>query len=148
MPSYTGTNNIYDSWLKKIAEAVDLSSDTFKILLATSSYVPNQSSHAVLADISGEVSGNGYARQTLGSVTFNQAGGIATFDFADAEFVATTGPWTAHFWVIFDDTPAEKPLICYGLLNSAGGGTEVTVGGGNFLTFNVNASGLFRLVNA
>jgi hypothetical protein len=117
------------------------------MLLTSSLYVPDAANHSVLADITNEISGNGYARQTLGSVSYAQASGVAKFDFADPVFSASGGSWTARYWVVYDDTVVSpaKPLVAYGLLNSQGGGTDVTLGSGNTLTFQVNANGLFTI---
>lgn len=145
MATYTGTINIYNAWKDNMMESVNMATDTFKILLCTSSYTPNQSTHAVLADITNEVSGSGYARQTLGSVTSSQSAGTYTFDFADPVFTATGGSIVARYWVIYDDTPTSPadPLVAYGLIDNTP--ADVTTTDGNTLTFNVNASGLFTI---
>ena len=120
MTVYTGSANIYNSWSQYIAAAANLASDTFKIGLTTSTYTPSQSSHTVLADITNEVSGNGYSRQTLASVTWNQSSAVTTFDFADPVFTASGGSIVARYWFIFDDTVASptKPLVAYGPIQS------------------------------
>lgn len=148
MPSYTGTTNIYNSWAGNIAKSVDVSSDTFKMLLTTSAYTPSQSAHTVLADITNELSGNGYARQILGSVTFTQSTNVWTFDFADPVFTATGGSLVARYWVIYDDTPTSPadPLVAYGLIDSTP--ADVTTTDGNTLTININASGLFTVTRS
>ena len=145
MTNYTGTINIYNSWKENMVESANLGSDTFKILLCTSTYTPSISAHTVLADITNELSGNGYARQTLGSVTSAQSAGTYTFDFADPVFTATGGSLVARYWVIFDDTPTSPadPLVAYGLIDNTP--ADVTTTDGNTLTFTVNASGLFTI---
>ena len=145
MAVYTGTNNFYNSWKAEIGKVANLSSDVFKILLTTSSYTPNASTHSVLSDVTNELSGSGYARQTLGSVVWSQTAGTATFDFADPVFSAVGGTLTARYWVIFDDTVASptKPLVAYGLIDQTP--ADVVVTDGNILTFNINAAGLFTL---
>ena len=111
MATTTGTLVFYDSWMEKLAEAVNLSSDTFKVGLTTSSYTPDASTHDEYADITNEVSGNGYAQQTLGSVTFSQTGGTATFDAADPVFTASGGAIVARYYFIYDDTVSGS-LAC------------------------------------
>ena len=145
MTVYTGTINFYYSWLDNLVEIVRNDTDTFKVLLTTSSYTPSQSTHTVLADIANELSGNGYARQTLGSVSSSQSAGTYTFDFADPVFTASGGSLVARYWAIFDDTVGTptKPLVCYGLIDSTP--ANVTVTDGNTLTFNVNAAGLYTI---
>jgi len=143
MTSYTGTINFYNSWKEVKNEQANLGSDTFKVLLATSSYTPNASTHTVLADITNEVSGNGYARQTLTIVTSAQTGGTYTFDVSDPVFTASGGSIVARYWVIYDDTTTSPTdaLVCYGLIDSTP--ADVTTTDSNTLTLNINASGLF-----
>lgn len=147
MTVYTGSILIYHSWDEYLATGANASSDTFKIGLSTSSYTPSQSAHTVLADITNEVSGNGYARQTLGSVTWTRSGATATFDFADPVFTASGGSIVARYWWIFNDTVSSptKPLVAYGFVDATP--ADVTTTDGNTLTFNVNASGLYTLAH-
>ncbi len=145
MTIYGGTIAIYESWKEQIGKAPNLASDVFKMLLVTSSYVPDLAFHSVLSDVSGEVTGSGYVQQTLGNVTFSQSLGTAKFDFDDPVFSASGGNWTARRWIIYDDSVAVplKPLIAVGLIDSAD--MDVLVTDSNTLTFNVNAAGLFTL---
>lgn len=144
MTVYTGTIAKYNAWLDNMVESANLSSDTFKIGLVTSTYTFS-ASHSTLSDITNEVSGSGYARQTLGSVSSSQTSGTYTFDFADPVFTASGGSIVARRWFIYDDTPTSPadPLCFAGLINNAD--ADVTVTDGNTLTFNVNASGLFTI---
>lgn len=142
MTSYTGTIAFYNSWKDYLCEAVNSSSDTFIIGLVTSSYTFS-AAHSTISDITNEVSGNGYARQTLASISSSQTSGTYTFDFADPVFTASTGSIVARRWFIFDDTVAGDPLVCSGLISNAD--ADVTTTDGNTLTFNVNASGLYTL---
>lgn len=146
MASYTGTANIYNSWVEKMCEGGNLSSDVFKIGLTTSTYTPDQAAHDELADITNEVSGSGYARQTLGSVTSNRSTNVLTFDFADPVFTASGGSIVARYWFIYNDTMTGDPLVAYGLIDQTP--ADVTTTDGNTLTFNVNASGLFTVTRS
>lgn len=143
MATTTGTINFYEIFSKNIGEAANLGSDTFILGLTTSSYTPNAGTHETLSDITNEVSGNGYSRATLGSVTWTESGGTATFDFADPTFTASGGSIVARYYFIFNDTVTGDPLVCYGLLDNTP--ADVTVTDGNTLTLNINASGLFTL---
>ena len=144
MTTYTATGAFFDSWQKRIAEEVNISSDTFKMLLLNSGYTPNVDTQDELADIvASEISGSGYARQTLGSVTWNEAAGTSVFDFSDVVFSASGGSIVARYWAIYDDTVAGDPLVAYGLLSDSG--SDVTTSSGNDLTFHVNAAGFFQL---
>lgn len=143
MANYTGTTVLYHSWKEYMVEGANLGSDSFVMGLTTSSYTPSASGHSLLADITNEVSGSGYSRQTLGSVTSSQSGGTYTFDFANPSWTASGGSIVARYWFIFDDTLASDPLVAYGLLDNTPG--DVTTTDGNTLTFQVNASGLFTI---
>ena len=126
------TNNFYNSFSAEIGKAANLVTDSLKMVLLSSSYTPNLA-HSVLSDISAfELSGNGYARQTLGGVSFGQVGGVATFNFSQVTFSASGAGFTARYFAIFDDTVSSpiKPLLCYGLLDDTSGGSDVVVAGG------------------
>jgi len=146
MATYTATFDFYENFFEVIAETINLSTDTFKIGLTTSSYTPNLATNTVVGDVTNEVSGNGYAQQTLASVTYSQTGGVATFDFANPVFTASGGSIVARRFFIYDDTTASKWLIGTGLLDSTN--ADVTTTAGNTLTMVVNASGLFTVQEA
>lgn len=142
MATTTGTNVMYFSWLDYMVEAVNNSSDTFKVLLTTSSYTPS-TAHDMLADITNEVTGSGYARQTLTGVTSTQTGGTYTFDANNAVFTASGGSIVARYWVLFDETVTDDPLVCYGLLDQTP--ADVTTTDTNTLTVTWNGSGIFTI---
>lgn len=45
--------------------------DTIEVSLHTSAYTPDQDTHDFMNDVTNEVSGGGYARQTLGTKSIN-----------------------------------------------------------------------------
>lgn len=95
---------------------MDLLSDTIKVLLTSSTYTPNQTSHTVKSDVTNELSnGNGYTTggETLGSKTYAVSSLVTTFDAADTAWTSAT--FTADNAVIYDDTPTSPadPLISY-----------------------------------
>lgn len=58
---------LYNSMLKDEAEgSIDFNTDTFKVMLLTSSYTPNKDTHTKRSDLTNEVSGTGY---TAGGAT-------------------------------------------------------------------------------
>lgn len=142
MSTYAGTFVFYNAWAKNVF-ALARPSDTFQMLLCGPSYTPDKAMHSLLADITGEISGAGYARQTLGSVTFNESSGVARFDFSDPQFTASGGSWNVKYWVVFDATAAGSPLIAYGLVDAGGGNVAVT--DGNVLKFEVDAVAFFEI---
>jgi hypothetical protein len=104
---------------------LDLVGDSIKALLVSSAYVPNFDTHAALADITNELAGNGYARQTLANKTWARVGSGATakqvFKSDKVTFSASGGALTARAMVLFKDTgtPATSILLSYTLLDSA-----------------------------
>lgn len=143
MSQTNGTIRFFENWKMHLVTDADLSSDVFKILLCSSSYVPDAENHEFLSDISGEVAGSGYSRQLLGGISLSLNAGTLTFDANDPVFAAVGGSFSARFWVIYDDSAPSKPLVCYGLLDETP--ADVIVTDGNTLTLNVNAAGLFTI---
>lgn len=146
----TGTIVFYAEFFDLLGEGViDLGSDAIRLLLTTLTYNPTGDphvTHTILTDVTNELTGNGYARQLLGTQTWDRSGGgTSTFDAVDPVFTASGGSIVARRYVLFDDTPATPldPLIITGLLNSAD--ADVTVTDTNTLTWEINASGIFTL---
>ncbi len=136
---------LFDSAKEYIGDGtIDLDSDTFICLLVTSSYT-YAATHTQISDVTNELSGNGYSRQTLTGVTWSRSGGTTTFDSADIAWTASGGSITARRAIVFDDTttsPADA-LLCSSLLDDAP--ADVTVTDGNTLTLQINASGMWTL---
>lgn len=58
---------IFTSFLEDLARgAIDMDTDTFRVLLTTSSYTENKDTHTKRSDVTNEVTGSGY---TAGGVT-------------------------------------------------------------------------------
>lgn len=124
---------------------MDLLSDTLKLTLHTSTYVPNQSTNEVKADATNELStAGGYTAlgQALASKTFVSSSLVVTFDAADVTWTATS--ITHRIGAIWDDTPTTPadPLIMY-----VDNGGDVTTASTD-LVYQWNASGLFTLTVA
>jgi hypothetical protein len=96
---------------------VDLDTDTVKVALVTSTYTPNQDTHAFFSDVTNEVSGTGYTAggATLASpvVTLDTTNDRVDFDAADTSW--TTSTITARAAVIYKSTGTgtTSPLIAY-----------------------------------
>lgn len=139
----------YHSFYEYIADGtIDLDTHTFKVALVASTYTPSASTHTVFADVTNELStANGYTAggATLGTVTWTQSGGTATFDAADTQWTASGGSITARYAVIYDDTPTTPadPLVAYILLDTTP--ADVTATDGNNFTLTWNASGILTL---
>jgi hypothetical protein len=117
----------------------DTTADRFKCMLVTSAYTPDFGVHDFKADVTNEVVGTGYTAggESLTSVTLTQSAGVITFDAADITWTSST--ITARAAVIYDDSLASDPLICY-----IDFGSDQSSSSGDFqLSF--NASGIFTL---
>lgn len=102
--------------LNVLKKTMNLSSDTIKVMLTTSSYTPNQNSHDFKDDVTNEVSGTGYSAggAAIGSPAVTVSTTTTKFDGDDVQW--TTSTITARYAVIYDDTPSgdgNKPLIAY-----------------------------------
>jgi hypothetical protein len=106
--------------------AINLTSDTIKIVACTSGYSANMTSDQYLSDIT---SGARKATATLSSKTFS--GGV--FDAADPTFTSVTGGSTITQLVIYKDTGSEATsqliwrITSYAGLPIATDGTNITV---------------------
>ena len=86
-----GTFKWFGNGLLNVAKgAIDLDTDTFKIMLTTSSYTPNQDTHDFRDDVTNEVVGTGY---TAGGATL--AGVSVTYDAGSNEVRIS---WTDPTW--------------------------------------------------
>lgn len=124
---------IYNSYKLKLIDnstKIDLSSDTIKVALVTSTYTPSADNHDFFNDITNEVSGTGYTAggATLASKTTTQdnTDDEAVFDAADVTW--TTSSITARGAVLYKSTgvSSTSPLIAYidfGTDKSSDGGT-------------------------
>lgn len=138
MSNFNGQLVFYTDWITKMAGAYNYLSDTFKCILCSSSYTPDLA-HDELADITNELSGSGYARQTCVNVSFETVNGLLNFDCDDVIFTATGGTLTPKYWVVYDDTTATDELVAYGLIDASGASVAVT--DAQTLTLNFGAMG-------
>jgi len=61
---------IYNSFFEDLARgAIDLDTDTIRVMLVTSSYTENKDTHTKRSDVTNEITGTGY---TAGGVTAAQ----------------------------------------------------------------------------
>lgn len=101
----------------QISTAIDLGSDTIKLMLLTSSHTPDIDAEVFIDDVS--------ANEVGASGTYSAGGGTLTvtastddtndkgvFDATDISFTSAT--ITARYAIIYKDTgtPATSPIIC------------------------------------
>ena len=88
----TGTFKWFRGGLKHaVSGDLNWPTDTFKVLLTTSAYTPNQDTHEFRSSVTNEVSGTGYTAG--GAALANKSVGVATSKIARliADDVALTG---------------------------------------------------------
>ncbi len=109
---------IYNNFKKLIMNgSIDLDTDTIKVALVTSTYVPDQDLHTMFSDVTNEVVGTGYTAggNTLGTVTVtaDNTDNEGVFDAADTSW--TTSTITARAAVIYKSTgvASTSALIAY-----------------------------------
>ena len=87
----SGAFHFYGNGLLNLAQGnIDLDTDTFKIMLTTSTYVPNQDTDVFRSDVTNEVVGTGY---TAGGATLT--GVSVTYDAASNQMRVS---WTDPTW--------------------------------------------------
>lgn len=133
-------NAIYNSFKRDIANgSIDLDTDAIKLMLVTSTYVPNIDTHAKRSDITNEVVGAGYTAggATLANKTVvaNLTSDKGVFDADDVVF--STATITARGAVLYKSrggASTADELISY-----LDFGSDITSTAGNFnITFDVN----------
>src|SRR4051812_18493274 len=113
------TGKLYGKMFLALFNAeIDYLSDTIKVALTTSGYVPDQDVEDYFNDITNEITGTGYTAggQALSGKTINYTGGSnkVTLDCTDPSWPGST--ITARNAVFYDATPgsdATRPLIGY-----------------------------------
>jgi hypothetical protein len=143
-----GDGAIYNNFKEQVMEGVfNLASgeDTLQIILV-SGHTPDIDAHDEYADVSGDEygTGDGYTAggETLTGqdVTQDNANDRGIFDADDVTWssLGALAPATPSHCILYDDTPAGDPLICYWEL-----GSTATNGGDYTLQF--NAVGIITL---
>jgi hypothetical protein len=139
------TAHWYGPALKNLAlKKLDLSADTIKVMLCTSTYTPDQD-HEYKSSVTNEVAnGNGYttggAALANKALTYDAANNAMKFDADDTVWAAST--ITARYAVIYDETSGGSDATrC--LLGYVDFGADVTSTNGNF-TITWDATGILR----
>jgi hypothetical protein len=122
--------------------AIDFDTDTFKIMLVTSSYTPNKDTHTKRSNVTNEITGTGYTSggtTTTVTVTNDTANDRIDIDFSDVSWSSAT--LTAAAAVIYKSTgtAASDNLVAY--LDFAG--NVISTNG----TFTVDITSPLRIQN-
>jgi hypothetical protein len=118
-------------------EGANVGSDQFVIALTNSAPV---ATNTVLADIT-EISYTNCSSRNLTTATATHTTGTYMLDFNDITLTASggnVGPF--RYVVIYDDTVASDPLVCWFDYGSA-----ITLAAGETLDITFNASGLYTV---
>lgn len=135
---------IYNGFKAKIMDgSINLGTDTIKVALVTSAYIPDQDLHVFFSSVTNEVTGTGYtaggATLTTKTVTQDNIGNKGVFDADDVSW--TTSTITARGAVIYKSTgvAGTSPLVAY-----IDFGADKVSTAGTF-TIQWNASGIVNL---
>lgn len=134
---------VYNSALDEaVTGSIDFDTDTFKIMLVTSSYTPNKDTHTVRTDVTNEVSGTGYTsggNTTAVTVTKDTANDRIDIAFGNVSWASST--ITAAAGVIYKSTGTAGTDLLVAYLDF-GGNVSSTSG-----TFQVTVTSPLRLQN-
>lgn len=138
-------NAIFNSFKRDIANgSIDLDTDTIKVMLVDSTYVPNIDTHAKRSDVTGEVTGTGYTAGGSAlankSVAVDNTNDRAIFDADDV--VWATATITARGAVLYKSrggVATADELVAY-----IDFGADVSSTAADF-TLQFNASGILAL---
>lgn len=135
---------IYNNFKKNLMNGnLDLDTNTFKCMLVTSAYIPNQDTHEFRSSVTNEVTGTNY---TAGGVTLaNKVVGVDTtndrgeWDFDDPVWASST--ITARGAVIYKDTGSAATDILVAYIDF---GSDKSSSGGEF-RLTINAEGFLAV---
>ncbi len=138
-------NSMFDIQSEAVANGIDLANDTIKLALFLSTSNAATLTLSTFASLTNEVSGNGYTSggNTLANVVVSTATGTVTFDSDATVFSASGGDIVSRFYVLYSDTPTNKPVIGVALLDDTP--ADVTVTDGNDMTITPDAAGWFTI---
>jgi hypothetical protein len=131
-----------------IHKAVDVDADSFRIVLVTDSYTPNQNSHGAWSDISAHevAAGNGYATHGLAmDLVVSRTDNVITVDGPDVTWANST--ITAKYAVIVRDANDDGTLaagdlpIAYVDLDTGGGSPSSSNAA---FTIQMNSNGIYQ----
>jgi hypothetical protein len=118
---------IYNKFLDYLVDN-DISDDTFKVALVTSSYTPDKDTHEHFDDVTNEVSGTGYTaggETVTGTLTLDTANDKLTLEFASTSWTSATITARGAVYYSSTGTASTSTLIAY---NDFGSDVAVTSG--------------------
>lgn len=118
---------IYNKFLDYLAKN-DVSDDTFKVALVTSTYSPDKDAHEFFDDITNEVSGTGYTaggETVTGTLTLDTANDKLTLELASTSWTSATITARGAVYYSSTGTASTSTLIAF---NDFGSDVAVTAG--------------------
>jgi hypothetical protein len=118
---------IYNKFLDYLADA-DISDDTFKVALVTSSYTPDKDAHEFFDDITNEVIGTGYTaggETVTGTLTLDNANDKLTLELASTNWTSATITARGAVYYSSTGTASTSTLIAF---SDFGSDVAVTAG--------------------
>ncbi len=110
MATYVKFQNFVED-LGKGVHQLHAAGHTLKVYLTNNA--PSVSADAVIADLAGITEENGYTATDIQN-DYTETGGTGTLTAVDVTFTGTdTGFGPFRYAVIYNDTPAGDPLVCY-----------------------------------
>jgi len=120
------TYNKFQCFVEDLAEGKhNLGSDTLKVALSNASNVPSASAHVKLADIT-TIAAPAVDTTTLTVSSSSQTSGTYKLVVADLTMTASGAVGPFRYVIIYNDTAANDPLICF-----FDYGSEVTLASGD-----------------
>jgi hypothetical protein len=131
------TYNKFQSWVEYEAEAVNAGTDQFVVALCATANAPI-ATNALLGDLT-QIAYTNLSTRNLTTAASSQTAGTYKLDFNDLVLTASGGAVAAfQYVVIYDDTVASDPLVCWFDYGSA-----LTLADGETLTLTFHANGLY-----
>ena len=134
------TAKLYGKFIENLAKKqIDLVNDSIKVMLCTSSYIPDQDTHEHKVDVTNEITGTGYTAGGVAlatkTVTYTGATNVLKFDADDVSWTEST--LTFRTAVIYDATNNDLiGYVDYGADKSSEAGT---------VTIPWDAAGIFTI---
>jgi len=131
----------YGNGSRKVHQGlIDLDTDSFKAMLTTSAYTPDQDLHDFRDDVTNEITGTGYSAGgvaiTTPAVTYDGTSNEVRWDFDDPTW--TSASFTARRMVVYKSrggAASADELVCW-----VDFGADETIASGTF-TYVVAATG-------
>lgn len=136
-----GGNDTTGASTAGLARVIDFDTDTIKVSLSTSTYVPSATAHAAFNSVTNEVTGTNYTAggSTLSAATVTDSSGVITFDAADVTWAANAAGFSnARTAIIYKSTGTAATSTLFGYIDFV---TDKGNVGGD-LTLQWNVSGL------